>query len=137
MRISDWSSDVCSSDLVAREGCGAVDGVALDLGVSSMQIDRAERGFSFRGDGPLDMRMERAGASAADVVNTADEADLADMIWRYGEERRSRRVARAIVAARRVNRIETTGALAEIVRNAEIGRASWRGRVCQYVAILV
>jgi 16S rRNA (cytosine1402-N4)-methyltransferase len=105
-------------ELLAAEGVDDVDGVALDLGVSSMQIDEAARGFSFRTSGPLDMRMERAGRSAADLVNEADEAELADIIWRYGEERRSRRVARAIVEARRHRRIETTGELADIVRRA-------------------
>jgi 16S rRNA (cytosine1402-N4)-methyltransferase len=105
-------------ELLAAEGVDDVDGVTLDLGVSSMQLDEAHRGFSFRSSGPLDMRMERNGPSAADLVNEADEAELADIIWRYGEERRSRRVARAIVEARRHKRIETTGELAEIVRRA-------------------
>ena len=106
------------AELLSAEGVEDVDGVTLDLGVSSMQFDRAERGFSFRGNGPLDMRMEKRGPSAADLVNEADEAELADIFWRYGEERRSRRVARAIVEARKVKRIETTGELAEIVRRA-------------------
>ena len=106
------------AELLSAEGVEDVDGVALDLGVSSMQFDRSERGFSFRNSGPLDMRMEKSGPSAADLVNEADEAELADVIWRYGEERRSRRVARAIVEARKVKRIETTGELAEIVRRA-------------------
>ncbi len=106
------------TDLLSAEGVEDVDGVALDLGVSSMQFDQGSRGFSFRASGPLDMRMERRGRSAADLVNDADEAELADIIWRYGEERRSRRVARAIVEARRAKPIETTGELAEIVRRA-------------------
>jgi 16S rRNA (cytosine1402-N4)-methyltransferase len=106
------------AELLSAEGVEAVDGVALDLGVSSMQFDRSERGFSFRNSGPLDMRMEKSGASAADLVNEADEAELADIFWRYGEERRSRRVARAIVEARKAKRIDTTGELAEIVRRA-------------------
>ncbi len=106
------------ADLLSAEGVEDVDGVALDLGVSSMQFDQADRGFSFRASGPLDMRMEKSGASAADLVNEADETELADVIWRYGEERRSRRVARAIVEARRTKRIDTTGELAEIVRRA-------------------
>ncbi|MFO1163380.1 MAG: 16S rRNA (cytosine(1402)-N(4))-methyltransferase RsmH [Reyranellaceae bacterium] len=105
-------------ELLAAEGVDDVDGVALDLGVSSMQLDQVERGFSFRASGPLDMRMERTGPSAADLVNDADEAELADIIWRYGEERRSRRVAHAIVEARKHKRIETTGELADIVRRA-------------------
>jgi 16S rRNA (cytosine1402-N4)-methyltransferase len=105
-------------ELLSAEGVDDVDGVALDLGVSSMQFDRAERGFSFRASGPLDMRMEKNGLSASDLVNDAEESQLADIIWRYGEERRSRRVARAIVEARKHKRIETTGELAEIVRRA-------------------
>lgn len=106
------------AELLSAEGVDDVDGVALDLGVSSMQFDQAGRGFSFRASGPLDMRMEKNGSSAADLVNEADEAELADIIFRYGEERRSRRVARAIVEARKLKRIETTGELAEIVRRA-------------------
>jgi len=105
-------------ELLQAEGVQEVDGVALDLGVSSMQFDRPERGFSFRASGPLDMRMEKRGRSAADIVNQADESELADIFWRYGEERRSRRVARAIVERRKLKRIETTGELAEIVRRA-------------------
>ena len=106
------------AELLSAEGVADVDGVALDLGVWSMQFDQADRGFSFRASGPLDMRMEKNGASAADLVNEADEAELADIIFRYGEERRSRRVARAIVEARKHKRIETTAELAEIVRRA-------------------
>ena len=106
------------AELLSAEGVDEVDGVALDLGVSSMQFDQAERGFSFRASGPLDMRMDKRGPSAADLVNEADEAEIADILWRYGEERRSRRVARAIVEARKLKRIETTGELAEIVRRA-------------------
>jgi 16S rRNA (cytosine1402-N4)-methyltransferase len=106
------------AELLEAEGVREVDGVTLDLGVSSMQFDRPERGFSFRASGPLDMRMEKRGASAADLVNEADEAELADIFWRYGEERRSRRVARAIVEQRKQKPIETTGELAEIVRRA-------------------
>jgi 16S rRNA (cytosine1402-N4)-methyltransferase len=97
------------------QGVETVDGVTLDIGVSSMQIDRAERGFSFQADGPLDMRMDREGRSAADFLNEAEEEEIADVLYHYGEEPRSRRVARAIVAARP---IERTGQLAEIVRKA-------------------
>jgi 16S rRNA (cytosine1402-N4)-methyltransferase len=104
--------------LLAAQGIGAVDGIALDIGVSSMQIDQAERGFSFAKDGPLDMRMEQAGLSAADVVNTLPEAELADIIYTLGEERHSRRVARAIVAARLDKKFERTLELAEVVRRA-------------------
>ncbi|MDO9525106.1 MAG: 16S rRNA (cytosine(1402)-N(4))-methyltransferase RsmH [Gemmobacter sp.] len=92
-----------------------LDGVVLDLGVSSMQLDQPERGFSFLRDGPLDMRMSGQGESAADIVNEADEAALADILYHYGEERASRRIARAIVAARTVAPIETTARLAGIV----------------------
>lgn len=94
---------------------GPVHGVVLDIGVSSMQLDTPERGFSFRFDGPLDMRMGAEGPSAADLVNDTEEAALADIIYHYGEERRSRAVARAIHEARRRGRIETTAQLAEIV----------------------
>lgn len=94
---------------------GALDGVVLDLGVSSMQLDQAERGFSFMSDGPLDMRMSQSGTSAADIVAEADEALLADILFQYGEERASRRIARAIVAARRDAPITTTAALVAIV----------------------
>lgn len=92
-----------------------LDGVVLDLGVSSMQLDQAERGFSFMKDGPLDMRMSQSGPSAADLVNDASEADLADILYLYGEERASRRIARAIVKARTETRIENTLQLAEII----------------------
>jgi 16S rRNA (cytosine1402-N4)-methyltransferase len=91
-----------------------LDGVVLDLGVSSMQLDLAERGFSFMRDGPLDMRMSQSGLSAADLCNDADEAELADIIYLYGEERASRRIAKAIVAARP---LVTTGQLAKIVES--------------------
>ncbi|MCV6597744.1 MAG: 16S rRNA (cytosine(1402)-N(4))-methyltransferase RsmH [Mangrovicoccus sp.] len=91
------------------------DGVVFDLGVSSMQLDQAERGFSFLQDGPLDMRMEQAGASAEDLVNGAPEGELADILYQYGEERASRRIARAIVAARAEAPITRTLQLAEIV----------------------
>ncbi len=91
------------------------DGVVLDLGVSSMQLDQAARGFSFLRDGPLDMRMGASGPTAADLVNAASEQTLADVLYHYGEERAARRIARAIVAARTLAPIETTGRLAEIV----------------------
>ncbi len=94
---------------------GPLDGVVLDLGVSSMQLDQAERGFSFMSDGPLDMRMSQSGPSAADIVNTASEAELADILYHYGEERASRRIARAIVAARAEAPITRTRQLAKIV----------------------
>jgi 16S rRNA (cytosine1402-N4)-methyltransferase len=95
------------------------DGILLDLGTSSVQLDTAERGFSFRAEGPLDMRMDRSGGeSAAEVVNRTSEPELADIIYRFGEERASRRIARAIVQARRQERIRTTLELAAIVRRA-------------------
>jgi len=95
------------------------DGILLDLGISSAQLDDAERGFSFMADGPLDMRMDRSrDATAAEIVNRLPEKDLADLIYRFGEEPASRRIARAIVAARRRSRIRTTGELAGIVRGA-------------------
>ena len=92
-----------------------LDGIVLDLGVSSMQLDQADRGFSFQKDGPLDMRMSQSGPSAADLVNETDEAELADILYLYGEERASRRIARAIVEARKAAPITTTLRLAEIV----------------------
>jgi 16S rRNA (cytosine1402-N4)-methyltransferase len=97
-------------------GFAPLDGILLDLGVSSMQLDQAERGFSFRQDGPLDMRMGRASLSAADIVNEWSEADLARVISTFGEERHARAVARAIVRSRGEGRIERTGQLADIVR---------------------
>ncbi len=107
--------DVFSAMDAAPGAEGGVAGVVLDLGVSSMQLDRAERGFSFLRDGPLDMRMGEGGASAADLVNGADEADLADILHRYGEERAARRIARAIVRRRTEAPFERTGDLAETV----------------------
>ncbi|MEC7624003.1 MAG: 16S rRNA (cytosine(1402)-N(4))-methyltransferase RsmH [Pseudomonadota bacterium] len=102
-------------DVMTSVGPARVDGVVMDIGVSSMQLDQAHRGFAFSADGPLDMRMSQDGASAADFLNTADEKAIADVLYTYGEERQSRRVARAIVAARP---LQTTGELARIVRKA-------------------
>ena len=104
------------AELLNQRGIGPVDGVALDIGVSSMQIDTPERGFSFRSDGPLDMRMESAGTSASDIVNDMDEDDLANIIYELGEERFSRRVAAAIIRAREEEPINRTLQLADIVR---------------------
>jgi 16S rRNA (cytosine1402-N4)-methyltransferase len=101
--------------ICAAQGVDAVDGVVMDVGVSSMQLDEAERGFSFRINGPLDMRMGHDGPTAADVIARASEADLANIIYIFGEERYSRSVARAIVAARKEAPITTTRALADIV----------------------
>ena len=102
--------------LLNARGVDKVDGIALDVGVSSSQLDLAERGFSFRLEGPLDMRMERAGTTAADLVNTLPERELADLIFRFGEERASRRIAHAIVSARRLKPFATTSELAAVVR---------------------
>ena len=104
-----------------------LDGVLLDLGFSSFQIDDPERGFSLRLDGPLDMRFDRSsGSTAADLVNTLDEQSIADLIWRYGEDRNSRRIASAIVRERTQRPIETTAQLAEIVARASGGQ---RGKI--------
>lgn len=102
--------------LLSGAGVTALDGVVLDIGVSSYQIDDPARGFSFRADGPLDMRMSQSGTSAADLVNTLPERELADVLFRLGEERASRRIAKAIVAARTEAPIETTARLAGIIR---------------------
>ncbi|MBN8814219.1 MAG: 16S rRNA (cytosine(1402)-N(4))-methyltransferase RsmH [Sphingomonas sp.] len=102
------------SELDARDAT-PVEGVVMDIGVSSMQLDQAERGFSFQADGPLDMRMSQSGESAADFLNTAPEEQIADVIYQYGDEPKSRRIARAIVAARPLT---TTGQLASVVRKA-------------------
>jgi 16S rRNA (cytosine1402-N4)-methyltransferase len=104
--------------LLAAHGVTALDGIVLDLGVSSFQIDEASRGFSFRADGPLDMRMGASGPTAADLVNTLPEAELADTLYTLGEERHSRRIARAIAGARAAAPITTTGELAALIRAA-------------------
>lgn len=101
--------------VLAERGIGLVDAIALDIGVSSMQLDRAERGFSFQADGPLDMRMSQSGVTAAEYLNSAEEAEIARVLRDYGEEPRARAIARAIVAARPVER---TAELAAIVRRA-------------------
>ena len=108
------------ADMLALLGAHDVttlDGIVFDLGVSSFQLDDAARGFSFRHDGPLDMRMARTGPTAADLVNTLPEGELADTLYQLGEERASRRVARAIVLARTEEPITTTGRLAEVIRS--------------------
>jgi 16S rRNA (cytosine1402-N4)-methyltransferase len=102
-------------EIAHAQGFDSVDGVVLDIGVSSMQLDQAERGFSFRNEGPLDMRMEQSGPSAADLVNEFSEAELADIFYHYGEERRARAVARAVIEARRRQPFETTRQLADLV----------------------
>jgi 16S rRNA (cytosine1402-N4)-methyltransferase len=126
-RVAAWAGDFPdrldlragtfgSLDRIAAEaGHPSLDGVVLDVGVSSMQLDQAARGFSFQKDGPLDMRMSQAGPSAADLVNSLPEAALADLLFQYGEERASRRIARAIVADRRRAPFATTLQLAGLI----------------------
>ncbi|WP_417828120.1 16S rRNA (cytosine(1402)-N(4))-methyltransferase RsmH [Thalassospira sp.] len=103
--------------LIPTAGAEQVDGIVLDIGVSSMQLDQADRGFSFREDGPLDMRMSMSGPTAADFVNTAEEEDIANVIYRYGEERASRKVARKIIEMRAEEPFTTTSQLARAVRS--------------------
>ncbi|WP_298675714.1 16S rRNA (cytosine(1402)-N(4))-methyltransferase RsmH [uncultured Lentibacter sp.] len=112
-RLSLHQTEFSKMDQVATQ----VDGVVLDLGVSSMQLDQAERGFSFQGDGPLDMRMSQQGRSARELVNELEESQIADIIYLFGEDRASRRIAKAIVKARTAAPIETTGQLAEIIQS--------------------
>jgi len=128
------------AEICAGEGFASVDGVVMDVGVSSMQLDEAARGFSFRLDGPLDMRMGQEGPTAADVIAAATEAELADIIYVFGEERHSRGVARAIVAARKDAPIATTRALADIVASvvrAKPGDIHPATRTFQALRILV
>lgn len=116
-------------EVVEEAGFGQADGVLLDLGVSSMQLNRPERGFSFRADGPLDMRLDPNGPqTAADLVNTLPETELADLIYKYGEEPASRRIARRIVEARKKGSIETTAQLESIVYGAMGGKVAGRSR---------
>ncbi|QGM45702.1 16S rRNA (cytosine(1402)-N(4))-methyltransferase RsmH [Methylocystis heyeri] len=109
-------------EIAEARGFLPLDGAVFDIGVSSMQFDQAERGFSFRSDGPLDMRMEGQGRSAADIVNEADEEDLADILYYYGEERASRRIARAIVHDRQSTPFTTTRQLASMIERVAPGR---------------
>ncbi len=111
--------------LLADKGVTAVDGIALDIGVSSMQIDEAERGFSFMRNGPLDMRMSKSGRTAAEIVNEESEAELARIIFVYGEERRSRAIARAVAERRKVTPFTSTVELAETV--ASVVRPTGKG----------
>lgn len=116
-------------EVAITEGFPQVDGVLLDLGVSSMQLDRPERGFSFRAEGPLDMRLDASdGETAADLVNTLPEEELANLIYKYGEERASRRIARRIVEAREKGPITTTSHLEAVVYGALGGRSAGRTR---------
>ena len=113
------------AELLAAAGALQLDGIVLDLGLSSTQLDDPARGFSFMADGPLDMRMSGSGRSAADLVNEADEAALANLLYRYGEEPAARRIARAIVERRRQAPIERTRELARLVAGA-VGRSGGR-----------
>lgn len=118
-----------------RHGLGPVDGILLDLGVSSYQLDEGSKGFSFRSDGPLDMRMDRRQSfSALDVINTYDEGALADLLWRFGEERQSRRIARKVVASRP---IKTTGDLSKAVEKAVGGKFLTKTLARVYQAIRI
>lgn len=122
-----FAANFADVDLVLAEaGHGSADLILADLGVASSQLADPARGFSFQVDGPLDMRYAPQGRTAAELVNAAGEADLADVLFRYGQERHSRRIARAIVQARRAGRVERTGRLAEIIASAVPGR---RGKI--------
>src|SRR5205814_6477241 len=129
-RVRLVQSNFAKLDEVAqREGLFPADGVLLDLGVSSMQLDAPERGFSFRSEGPLDMRLDpREPLTAADLVNTLPESELADLIFKYGEESASRRIARRIVEARSREPFKTTAQLEAVVYSALGGRVAGRTR---------
>lgn len=105
-------------DILKEQGIEKIDGMLLDLGVSSFQLDTAQRGFSYHADAPLDMRMSKSGLSAKDVVNTYSEAELADILFRYGEEKFARRIAKNIVLYRQNKEIETTGELVDIIKES-------------------
>ena len=102
-------------ECLLKENVGKVDGILFDIGVSSMQLDQGERGFSFSKNAPLDMRMSQSGQTAADIINNLPESELADLIYQYGEERKSRQIAAKIIATRKLKKIETTKELAEII----------------------
>jgi 16S rRNA (cytosine1402-N4)-methyltransferase len=134
VRLAAWADRVVLvhdaheriGDVLAARGVPRVDGVLADLGVSSMQLDHADRGFSFRQAGPLDMRMDRSrGETLAEKLASVDEHTLADVIWQYGEERRSRRVARFIVEARDRGGLTDTAALATVIRRG-VGAGTWQ-----------
>ena len=117
--VIEHSNVVYLVPVLTKHNITGIDGILLDLGVSSHQIDAPERGFSFRYDGPLDMRMDSGYPNtAAELIRTMDAQELAELFWKYGEERRSRRIAEAIVSARRNGAVGTTGQLAEIIRGA-------------------
>ncbi len=116
-------------DVLAREGFESIDGMVLDVGVSSHQLDKAERGFSFQQNAPLDMRMDgSAGRTAADLVNTLSEKELEQILWDFGEERWARRIASKVVAARNVGPVTTTAQLVDLVKGA-VPRACWDARL--------
>ncbi len=106
------------ASVLHEQGIKAVDGILMDIGVSSHQLDAPERGFSYHADAPLDMRMSQSGKSAAQLINTLDEQQLTDIFFKYGEEKYSRYIARAIIRERQIEDITTTGRLAEIIKNA-------------------
>lgn len=114
-------------DVIASLNINAIDGMLLDLGVSSFQLDNGDRGFSFHQDAPLDMRMSKEGLSAYDVVNSYDEHSLADIIWKYGEEKFSRSIARNIVKVREKKKIETTLELVDIIKDSMPARELKKG----------
>jgi 16S rRNA (cytosine1402-N4)-methyltransferase len=133
-RLTEWGSRVelvhdafeRIGDVLAARGIPRVDGVLADLGVSSMQLDQADRGFSFRQSGPLDMRMDQSrGETLAEKLAAVDEASLATVIWEYGEERRSRRIARHVIEARDRGALSDTAALATVVRRG-VGAGAWQ-----------
>ena len=125
-------------ELLRENGYERVDGFVLDLGVSSMQLDQAERGFSFQKDGPLDMRMADSGPTAADLVNTATEAEIADILYHYGEERASRRIARAIVAGRPFARtLELAAVIERCLPRSKPGQSHPATRSFQAIRIAV
>lgn len=141
----DWA-DAYGDRLVMQQGVFSkldtyaqdLDGVVLDLGVSSMQLDQAERGFSFMRDGPLDMRMSQDGPTAAELVNTADETDLANILFQYGEERASRRIARAIVMARPItSTLELAGIVEKCLPRPKPGQSHPATRSFQALRIAV
>ena len=117
-------------DILKEQGIEKIDGMLLDLGVSSFQLDTAQRGFSYHADAPLDMRMSKSGLSAKDVVNTYSETELADILFRYGEEKFARRIAKNIVLHRQNKEIETTGELVDIIKES-YPKAKMRDSPCK------
>ena len=114
-------------EILDNEGIGLVDGILLDIGVSSFQLDAPQRGFSFHNDAPLDMRMSKSGATAADLVNSLTAQQISKILFEYGEEKFSRSIASAIIKEREKSPIETTGRLAEIISSAVPAKAKRNG----------